>query len=45
MVLVNVLHFNSDWLVPFDNVANGNFRTGDGQTISVPMMETETEMG
>ena len=46
IVLVNVLHFLSEWLTPFDPLEeDGDFTTGAGETVKVPMMDTETEMG
>ena len=45
VVLVNVLHFLSDWLNPFDDVREGQFTTEAGEQVTVQMMNTETEMG
>ena len=45
VVLVNVIHFISDWLTPFDDVREGEFTNEAGQTVTAQMMNTETEMG
>ena len=40
IVLVDAIYFDGNWATPFDakNTQNGNFTTGAGGTVSVPMM-------
>lgn len=40
MVLVNAIFFKASWADPFDegNTADGDFTTGEGETVQVPMM-------
>merc|ERR1712012_618195 len=39
VVLVNVLHFKSDWTSEFSNTYNGNFSAYGQESITVPMMQ------
>ena len=47
LILTNAVYFNAQWLYPFDGgqTADGVFRLWDGQTVSVPMMKREAQLG